>query len=187
VFERFTEGARAAVTGAQSEARRLGHRQVGSEHLLLGLLNVEQSVASQALTSVGVARDPARAAVAHDGGPGELDPSQIAFTADAKRVLERALREAVRLGHNYVGTEHLLLGVLREEDAAGFRVLTEMDVDIDALRELTLELVASRPERRGLPHAPDVSAALSRAADVARDEGSDQVEMRHLRQVMEGT
>jgi ATP-dependent Clp protease ATP-binding subunit ClpC len=172
---------------AQSEAPRLGHRQVGSEHLLLGLLGVDQSVAAQALTSVGVARDPARAAVAHDGGARDIDPSQIAFTSDAKRVLERALREAVRLGHNYVGTEHLLLGVLREEDAAGFRVLQEMDVDTDALRELTLELIAARPERRGMPHAPDVSAALSRAADVARDEGSDQVELRHLRRVMEGS
>jgi ATP-dependent Clp protease ATP-binding subunit ClpC len=187
VFERFTEGARAAVASAQSEARRLGHRQVGSEHLLLGLLSLDGSVASQALTSVGVARDPARAAVAHDGGSGVLDPSQIAFTSDAKRVLERSLREAVRLGHNYVGSEHLLLGVLREEDAAGFRVLQEMEVDTEALRELTLELIASRPDRRGLPHAPDVSAALSRAADVARDEGADQVELRHLRQVMEGT
>jgi ATP-dependent Clp protease ATP-binding subunit ClpC len=186
VFERFTEGARTAVASAQSEAKRLGHRQVGSEHLLLGLLSLEGSVASQALTSVGVARDPARAAVA-DGASGEIDPSQIAFTSDAKRVLERSLREAVRLGHNYVGSEHLLLGVLREEDAAGFRVLQEMEVDTEALRELTLELVATRPDRRGLPHAPDVSAALTRAADVARDEGSDQVEMRHLRQVMDAT
>jgi ATP-dependent Clp protease ATP-binding subunit ClpC len=187
VFERFTEGARQAVVAAQSEARRLGHRQVGSEHLLLGLLGVEHSVAAQALVSVGVARDPARAAVAHDGGAREIDPSQIAFTSDAKRVLERALREAVRLGHNYVGTEHLLLGVLREDDGPGFRVLQEMEVDVDALRELTLELVATRPDRRGPPHAPDLAAALSRAADVAREEGAEHVELRHLRRVMEGT
>ena len=109
------------------------------------------------------------------------------FTEGARAVVAAAQGEARRLGHRQVGSEHLLLGVLREEDAAGFRVLQEMEVDTEALRELTLELVASRPDRRGLPHAPDVSAALSRAADVARDEGAEAVELRHLRQVMDGT
>jgi len=175
-----------AVAHAQEEARRGGGRQVGSEHLLLGLLGEEQGVASQALTASGVWRDPARAAVAKERRPDGARVDQIPFTADAKCVLERSLREAVRLGHNYVGTEHLLLGLLRDEDSTGYHVLQELDVDVEELRELTLELIATRPERRGLPHGPDVVAALSRAADAAREEGAEQVELRHLRKVLDG-
>jgi len=187
MFERFTERARHVVVAAQEESKRVGHKQVGSEHLLLGLLWDETSLAAQALNSCGAWSDPARAAVAREARPDGPPADQIPFTSDAKRVLERALREAVRLGHNYIGTEHLLLGLLREEDSAGFHVLQELDVDVEQLRELTLQLISTRPERRGLPHAPDVAAALTRAADAAREEGAEQVELRHLRQVLERT
>ena len=186
MFERFTERARHVVVLAQDEARMVGHRQVGSEHLLLGLLSAGEGIAAQALASTGVWLDPARAAVAA-AGQDPVQATQIPFSPDAKRVLERALREAVRLGHNYIGTEHLLLGLLREDDCAGYRVLKELGTDVEQLRELILELIATRPERRGLPHAPDVSAALSRAADAAREEGAEQVELRHLRSVLEGS
>ena len=187
MFERFTERARQVVVLAQDEAGKVGHRQVGSEHLLLGVLSEGQGIGAQALASCGVWLDPARAAVAASGRDRAQEVTQIPFSPDAKRVLERALREAVRLGHNYIGTEHLLLGLLREDDCAGFRVLQDLGTDVEQLRELILELIATRPERRGLPHAPDVSAALSRAADAAREEGAEQVELRHLRSVLEGS
>src|SRR3954469_11864129 len=168
MFERFTESARHVVSHAQEEARRGGGRQVGSEHLLLGLLSEEDGLAAQALTASGVWRDPARAAVARERRPDGAAVDQIPFTGDAKRVLERSLREAVRLGHNYIGTEHLLLGLLRDEESTGYRVLQELDVDVEELRELILELIATRPERRGLPHAPDVAAMLPPAPPCCR-------------------
>ena len=104
--------------------------------------------------------DKTRAVVAQEHVAANGDEvQQMPFTSDAKRVLERSLREAIRLGHNYVGTEHLLLGLLREEDCAGFRVVQELAVDVEELRELTLQLISTRPERRTMPHAPDVAAA----------------------------
>ena len=187
MFERFTERARQVVVLAQDEARTLHHGAIGSEHMVLGLLLEEQGVAAQALTSVGLWPDRTRAVVAQEHHSNGGEHQQMPFTSDAKRVLERSLREAIRLGHNYIGTEHLLLGLLREEDSAGYRVVQELGVDVEELRELTLQLVSTRTERRALPHAPDVAAALTRAADAAREEGAEQVELRHLRQVLEST
>jgi len=186
MFERFTETARGVVVHAQEEARLLRHGSVGGEHLLLGLSrDGEGSIAAQALAGVGFGIDAARAAVASLHHPADDQPAQIPFTSDAKRVLERSLREAVRMGHNYIGTEHLLLGLLREQDATAFRVLLELRIEPEALREQTLGLVAARPDRRLLPYAPDVTAVLGRAADAAREEGAEQVELRHLRRAVE--
>jgi ATP-dependent Clp protease ATP-binding subunit ClpC len=188
VFERFTERARQVVVLAQEETRLLKHRTVGTEHLLLGLVRDDEGVAGQALAAVGIGLDPARAAVATAHAPEDNGgPRQIPFTPGAKYVLERSLREAVRMGHNYVGSEHLLLGLLRAEDATGHRVMLDLGAEPETLRELVLELVAQRPERRQLPYAPDVAAALARAVELARDEGAEQVELDHLRQVLEGS
>jgi ATP-dependent Clp protease ATP-binding subunit ClpC len=186
MFERFTERARQVVALSQEEATLLKHRAIGSEHLLLGMLREEQGMAAQALTAGGVWVDKARAVIAARHETADA-VAQVPFAPDAKRVLERSLREAVRLGHNYIGTEHLLLGLLRDEECEGFAVLQELGVDVEELRELTLTLIATRPERRTLPYAPDLAGALSRATEAAREGGDEQVELRHLRQVLERT
>ena len=108
------------------------------------------------------------------------------FTERARQVVTLSQEEARLLHHRSIGTEHLLLGLLRERDAIGFRVLLDVGADPEEVRSILLELLGTRPERRALPHAPDVAAALARAADAAREEGADHVELRHLRQVLEG-
>ena len=186
MFERFTEHARHVVSLAQEEAQLLKHGSVGNEHLLLGLLREGEGLGGKALQGAGLWLDAARAAAtARHESNGGVSSLQVPFTPDAKRVLERALREALRLGHNYVGTEHLLLGLLRDEQTA--ELLGELGAAPEDVREQLLGLIALRPERRQLPYAPDVNAALGRAADAARDEGAEQVELRHLKQVLEGS
>ena len=187
MFERFTAGARDVIGLAQEEARTLKHRSVGTEHLLLGLVREEQGIAAQALQAAGLWIDQARAAVVAADGNGEQVEGQIPFTPDAKRVLERSLREAVRIGHNFVGTEHLLLGLLREPDATGYRVLVDLGADPSTIRSDVLELMSMRPERRQLAYDPEVAAALKRAGEAALEEGAERVELRHLRQAMEGS
>jgi ATP-dependent Clp protease ATP-binding subunit ClpC len=187
MFERFTERARAAIALAQEEARGLDHRSVGTEHLLLGLLRQDQGAAAQALQASGLWLDKARTVVVAVHTDAEETDGQIPFTPGAKRVLERSLREAVRLSHNYVGTEHLLLGLLREPEATGYRALVDMGADPTEVRAVLLELIELRPERRHLPHDPELVALLGRATDAALEEGADRVELRHLRQAMEGS
>jgi len=109
------------------------------------------------------------------------------FTERARQVVVLAQEEARTLKLNYIGTEHLLLGLLRDEEGEGYAVLQELGVDVEELRELTLTLIATRPERRTLPYAPDLAGALSRATEAAREGGDEQVELRHLRQVLERT
>ena len=185
MFERFTEHARHVVSFAQEEAQLLKHGNVGNEHLLLGLLREGEGLGGKALQSAGLWLDAARAAATARYESNGAASLQVPFTPDAKRVLERALREALRLGHNYVGTEHLLLGLLRDEQTA--ELLGELGAEPEDVREQLLGLIALRPERRQMPYAPDVTAALGRAADAARDDGAEQVELRHLKQVLEGS
>src|SRR6266508_4208248 len=117
MFERFTERARQAVVLAQDEARTLKHNYVGTEHILLGLLREEEGAGARVLESLGVRLEEVRAQVARIVGQGdEVTNGQIPFTPRAKKVLELSLREALSLGHNYIGTEHLLLGVIRENE-----------------------------------------------------------------------
>jgi ATP-dependent Clp protease ATP-binding subunit ClpC len=155
MFERFTDEARQAVVLAQSEARELGHGYVGTEHLLLGLLRTDGSIAAQALAAVEVALDRARAevkrTVAELAGnkPESSADVPMPFTARAKKVLELALREALALGHNFIGTEHLLLGLVREQGAIANRVLGDLDVDLDMLRSATLSRIPKDRPRTG--------------------------------------
>ncbi len=149
MFERFTEGARQVVVLAQDEARGLKHDSIGTEHLLLGLLRNEERLAARVLTSLGVTLEGARAVVIEIDGEGEERPTgQIPFTANAKKVLELSLREALSLGHNYIGTEHILLGVVRQsggEDEAA-QVLRRFDVDTEKVRdELIKKISGPRP------------------------------------------
>ncbi len=148
VFERFTDRARRAVVLAQEEARLLNHNYIGTEHILLGLLRELDGVAAQALVSLGVSYDAARLKVTAMIAPGDVEPSgHIPFTPRSKKVLELSLREAVSLGHNYIGTEHILLGLLREGDGVGAQVLVRMGASLEAVRARVL---ATLPQGEGI-------------------------------------
>jgi ATP-dependent Clp protease ATP-binding subunit ClpC len=151
MFERFTERARQVVVLAQDEARALKHDFIGPEHLLLGLAGEEASLAAQVLDALGITIEEIRADVARTLGLGdEQSPAQIPFTAAAKKVLELALREALGLGHNFVGSEHILLGALREDEGAVARTLRSVNADADRVRsELIRLMTGERPRPEG--------------------------------------
>ena len=136
MFERFTERARQVVVLAQDEARTLKHNYIGTEHILLGLLREEEGLAARVLESLDITVEEVRAQVARIVGQGdEVTTGQIPFTPRAKKVLELALREALLLGHNYIGTEHLLLGLLDEENGLGARTLSDLGVTREAAEQ----------------------------------------------------
>jgi ATP-dependent Clp protease ATP-binding subunit ClpC len=148
VFERFTERARQVVVLAQDEARSLNHNYIGTEHLLLGLLREEEGLAARVLTSLGVDVEDVRADVARIIGVGdEIATGQIPFTPGAKKVLELSMREAVSLGHQYIGTEHIQLGLARENEGVGARILLDFGVDAETLRNEVIQML-SGPRRR---------------------------------------
>lgn len=148
MFERFTERARQVIVLAQEEAKNLHHNYIGTEHLLLGLLREADGVAARALDSLEVTLDEVRVEVARMVGEGDSESQgQIPFTPRAKKVLELALREALSLGHNYIGTEHILLGLVRESEGVAARVLSELDVDPDRVRQEVMRML-SAPSRR---------------------------------------
>lgn len=150
MFERFTDQARRCVVLAQEEALLLNHPYIGSEHALLGVLAEAQGIGAFTLRSLDVSIDTARAKVVALVGRGERAPSgHIPFTPQAKRALEGALREAMHTGDHEIGTEHLLLGLIREGDSTAARVLTELGVDLDGVRQRVTEL-RSRRGPRGL-------------------------------------
>jgi ATP-dependent Clp protease ATP-binding subunit ClpC len=142
VFERFTERARQVVVLAQDEARALKHNYIGTEHILLGLLREEEGLASQVLASLNIRLEEVRGQVARIIGYGEEPtPGQIPFTPRAKKVLELALREALSLSHNYIGTEHLLLALVRENSGVASRILLDFDADDEKIRDETIRLL----------------------------------------------
>jgi plasmid stability protein len=132
-FTRFTERGRRVVVRAQEEARALHHAEVGTEHILLGLFDEEQGLAAQILAALEITKEDVRARV-EPAGEAEPLRGRLPFAADAKRALELSLREALALGHNHIGTEHILLGVLRDEDSAGSRILRELGADAERTR-----------------------------------------------------
>ena len=143
MFERFTDRARRVVVLAQDEARALNHNYIGTEHLLLGLIHEGEGVAAKALESMDVTLDKARAQVVEIIGEGQSAPSgHIPFTPRAKKVLELSLREALQLSHNYIGTEHILLGLLREGEGVAVQALGNLDVDLAALRQAVMQLLS---------------------------------------------
>jgi prophage maintenance system killer protein len=150
MFGRFTDRARRVVQLAQEEARLLNHRYVGTEHLLLGLLGEGEGVAAKALASLGISLEAVRAQVVELIGHGQTAPAgHIPFTPRAKKVLELSLREALQLGHNYVGTEHLLLGLVREGEGVANEVLAGFGADHARLREQVLRLLTDNSEQAG--------------------------------------
>jgi len=156
MFERFTDRARNAVELAQEEARRLDHNHIGTEHLLLGLLGVSEGVATEVLATHGVALDAARVEVERIVSRGPSTPrGHIPFTPRAKKVLELGLREAKQLHHNYIGTEHILLGLLREGQGVAAEVLAARGVDLSDVRQEVASLVlfmgrGEGPSREGI-------------------------------------
>ena len=136
MFERFTDRARRVVVLAQEEARELGHSYIGTEHLLLGLIRERDGVAARALEALGIRLDAVRHEIREIIGKGSGMPSgHIPFTPRAKKVLELSLREAQQLGHSYIGTEHILLGLIREAEGVAAQVLVKLGGDLNRVRE----------------------------------------------------
>ena len=145
MFERFTERARHVVVLAQDEARDLKHNYIGTEHLLLGLLREEKGIGARVLAGFGVTLDGVRGQVARIVGPGdETVTGQIPFTPRAKKVLELSLREAMQLQSGYIGTEHLLLGIARENQGVASRILLDFDADAEKIRSAVVEALGGR-------------------------------------------
>ena len=140
MFQRFSDSARRVVVLAQEEARKLNHNYIGTEHLLLGLIQEGEGVAAKALETFQVNLEAVRSQVVEVIGRGSSPPSgHIQFTPRAKKVLELSLREALQLGHNYIGTEHILLGLIREGEGVAAKVLVKLGVDLERLRNQVLK------------------------------------------------
>ncbi|WP_084392701.1 ATP-dependent Clp protease ATP-binding subunit [Nocardiopsis listeri] len=142
MFERFTDRARRVVVLAQEEARMLNHNYIGTEHILLGLIHEGEGVAAKALESLGISLEAVRQQVEEIIGQGQQAPSgHIPFTPRAKKVLELSLREALQLGHNYIGTEHILLGLIREGEGVAAQVLVKLGADLNRVRQQVIQLL----------------------------------------------
>jgi ATP-dependent Clp protease ATP-binding subunit ClpC len=150
MFERFTERARQVVVLAQDEARTLKHNYIGTEHILLGLLREEEGLAARVLDTLDITVEEVRAQVARIVGQGdEVTTGQIPFTPRAKKVLELALREALSLGHNYIGTEHILLGLVRENEGVAARILLDFDAEAERIRNEIIRMLSGPGRRQG--------------------------------------
>ena len=146
MFERFTDRSRRVVVLAQEEARMLNHESVGTEHILLGLIREDGGVAAQALASLGISEEAARRQVEEIVSRGQAGPARghLPFTPEGKKVLLLSLREAIALGHGYVGTEHILLGLIREDEGVATRVLNGLGADPNTIRQQVIRLVSAR-------------------------------------------
>ncbi|HKJ56197.1 MAG TPA: Clp protease N-terminal domain-containing protein, partial [Nitriliruptoraceae bacterium] len=143
MFERFTDRARRVVVLAQEEARLLNHNYIGTEHILLGLIHEGEGVAAKALESLNISLESVREQVTEIIGKGQTAPAgHIPFTPRAKKVLELSLREALQLGHNYIGTEHILLGLIREGEGVAAQVLQKLGADLNRVRQQTIQLLS---------------------------------------------
>ena len=167
MFERFTDRARRVVVLAQEEARMLSHNYIGTEHILLGLIHEGEGVAAKALESLDISLEAVRGQVEDIIGQGQQAPSgHIPFTPRAKKVLELSLREALQLGHNYIGTEHILLGLIREGEGVAAQVLVKLGADLNRVRQQVIQLVSGfqgkEAETSGAPaeSQPSTSAVL---------------------------
>jgi len=174
VFERFTQEARQVVVAAQQEARDLRHNYIGTEHLLLGLMRQEPAIACQTLESLEISHQQIRAEVLARVGPGRsASPGQMPFTARAKHVLELSLREALSLGHHYIGTEHILLAITAETEGMASQILVDHGVDERTIRGKVLELLPTRtPEQRGVSAGRGTGSAQEAGVVMSRSGGS---------------
>ena len=200
MFERFTDRARRVVVLAQEEAKMLNHNYIGTEHILLGLIHEGEGVAAKALESLGISLDAVREQVQDIIGQGQQQPTgHIPFTPRAKKVLELSLREALQLGHNYIGTEHILLGLIREGEGVAAQVLTKLGADLNRVRQQVIQLlsgyqgkepVAAGGPQEGTPSGSTVLDQFGRnLTQAARDGKLDPViwrdsEMERVMQVL---
>jgi len=165
MFERFTDRARRVVVMAQEEARALNHNYIGTEHILLGLMNEGQGIAARALEALGVSPDATRQQVKEIIGHGEgTVPGHIPFTPRAKKVLELSLSEARQLGHAYIGTEHILLGLIREGDGVAAQILVEGGVRLDPARTQVIRLLHDSSGGQELAAADELVGRLAAIA-----------------------
>ena len=165
MFERFTDRARRVVVLAQEEARMLNHNYIGTEHILLGLIHEGEGVAAKALESLGISLDAVREQVQEIIGQGQQAPSgHIPFTPRAKKVLELSLREALQLGHNYIGTEHILLGLVRENEGVAARILLDFDADSEKIRNEVIRMLSGPGGRRSGGSSGSGSSGSAQAA-----------------------
>jgi ATP-dependent Clp protease ATP-binding subunit ClpC len=164
VFERFTDRARRVVVLAQEEARMLNHNYIGTEHLLLGLLAESDGVAAQALMAMDISLDGVRKQVEDIIGQGGKPPGvHIPFTPRAKKVLELSLREALQLGHNYIGTEHILLGLIREGEGVAAQVLTKLGANLQNVRQQVIQLLSGYTGSEVIDPERDVARRVEQA------------------------
>src|SRR6266568_3654956 len=155
MFERFSDRARRVVVLAQEEARMLNHNYIGTEHILLGLIHEGEGVAAKALESLSISLDAVRQQVEEIIGQGQAAPTgHIPFTPRAKKVLELSLREALQLGHNYIGTEHILLGLIREGEGVAAQVLQKLGADLNRVRQQVIQLLSGYTGGKGEPGSP---------------------------------
>ena len=185
MFERFTDRARQAVVLAQEEAQQLNHDYIGTEHILLGLLREGDGLAALSLRRLGIGLDTVRNEVTEMIGRGTkaAPPGHIPFTPRSKKVLELSLREALQLGHKYIGTEHILLGLVREGDGVAAQVLVKHGADLDRVRATVLAELgrASRPGATRPRRTPAAHEALAAAEELA---GSAPMGSHHLLEVL---
>ncbi|WP_244186124.1 Clp protease N-terminal domain-containing protein, partial [Arthrobacter agilis] len=201
MFERFTDRARRVVVLAQEEARMLNHNYIGTEHILLGLIHEGEGVAAKALESLSISLGAVREQVQEIIGQGQQAPSgHIPFTPRAKKVLELSLREALQLGHNYIGTEHILLGLIREGEGVAAQVLVKLGADLNRVRQQVIQLLsgyqgkepaaAGGPQQEGTPAGSVVLDQFGRnLTQAARESKLDPVigresEMERVMQVL---
>ncbi len=190
MFERFTDRARRVVVLAQEEARQLNFNYIGTEHILLGLIREEEGIAAKALGALGIDLEQVRSSVLEIVGEGEMTPAgHVPFTPRAKKVLELSLREALQLSHNYIGTEHILLGLVREGEGVAAQVLQKLGADLERVRQTVIQLLSgftgqveesvtpaslgrrfsrgrSKPPPADFPICPSCSASLAEHASV---------------------
>ncbi len=178
MFERFTDRARRVVVLAQEEARLLNHSYIGTEHILLGLIHEGEGVAAKAMEALGISLEAVRSQVEEIIGQGGSSPSgHIPFTPRAKKVLELSLREALQLGHNYIGTEHILLGLIREGEGVAAQVLVKLGADLSRVRQQVIQLLSGYQGGQGKsePAASGSAAAGGAQKEEQGDKGNSQV------------
>jgi ATP-dependent Clp protease ATP-binding subunit ClpC len=175
MFERFTDTARRVIVLAQDEARSLDHDYVGTEHILLALAEEGTGVGSKVLEAMRITMDSVREKVEEITGRGQVPPRKghIPFTPAAKKVLELSLREALQLGHTYIGTEHILLGLVREGEGVAGQVLVGLGADLSRTRQLVVEILTGRHQSEAAPVAGEdlrdrLAAVAARLAVIER-------------------
>ena len=172
MFERFTDRARRVVVLAQDEARALNHNYIGTEHLLLGLIHEGEGVAAKALESMDISLDAVRSQIIEIIGEGQSAPTgHIPFTPRGKKVFELSMREALQLGHNYIGTEHLLLGLLREGEGVAAQVLTNLGGDLSSVRQTVMQMLSGYESKEGTPSGSAILDQFGRNLTAAAREG----------------